>query len=159
MEPTADPAEQMAADFAVAPEADAIRCRMARLYFGGEPMGLSLTALEAWPSGDAPKVATVLVAVDPGSVWRRCRRMQASTEISPTIKDTPTGGQTIAPKGEVTGEDKRPMSPAERLNSATRAAPRRRSAWPTAIYFEARGEPVRGQIAVAQVVLNRVFSG
>ena len=27
-----------------------------------------------------------------------------------------------------------------------------------AIYFEARGEPVRGQIAVAQVVMNRVFS-
>ena len=27
-----------------------------------------------------------------------------------------------------------------------------------AIYFEARNEPVRGQIAVAQVVLNRVFS-
>ena len=28
-----------------------------------------------------------------------------------------------------------------------------------AIYFESRGEPVRGQIAVAQVVMNRVFSG
>ena len=28
-----------------------------------------------------------------------------------------------------------------------------------AIYFEARSEPVRGQIAVAQVVINRAFSG
>ncbi len=28
-----------------------------------------------------------------------------------------------------------------------------------AIYFEARGEPVAGQIAVAQVVLNRILSG
>ncbi|MET0706752.1 MAG: cell wall hydrolase, partial [Tardiphaga sp.] len=28
-----------------------------------------------------------------------------------------------------------------------------------AIYFEARGEAVRGQMAVAQVVLNRAFSG
>jgi hypothetical protein len=27
-----------------------------------------------------------------------------------------------------------------------------------AIYFESRGEPVRGQIAVAQVIMNRVFS-
>jgi spore germination cell wall hydrolase CwlJ-like protein len=27
-----------------------------------------------------------------------------------------------------------------------------------AVYFEARGEPVRGQIAVAEVVMNRVFS-
>jgi spore germination cell wall hydrolase CwlJ-like protein len=28
---------------------------------------------------------------------------------------------------------------------------------PTRVYFEARGESVRGQIAVAQVVMNRVF--
>jgi hypothetical protein len=28
-----------------------------------------------------------------------------------------------------------------------------------AVYFEARGEPLPGQMAVAQVVLNRVFSG
>src|SRR6185312_8965358 len=28
-----------------------------------------------------------------------------------------------------------------------------------AIYFESRSEPVRGQEAVAQVVMNRVFSG
>src|SRR5262249_39665917 len=28
-----------------------------------------------------------------------------------------------------------------------------------AVYFESRGESVRGQIAVAQVVMNRVFSG
>ena len=28
-----------------------------------------------------------------------------------------------------------------------------------AVYFEARGEPLRGQEAVAQVVMNRVFSG
>jgi len=28
-----------------------------------------------------------------------------------------------------------------------------------AVYFEARGEAVRGQIAVAQVVMNRTFSG
>ncbi len=27
-----------------------------------------------------------------------------------------------------------------------------------AVYFESRGEPVRGQIAVAQVIMNRVFS-
>ena len=33
---------------------------------------------------------------------------------------------------------------------------RERRCLATAIYFEARGEPVRGQIAVAQVILNRV---
>ena len=29
----------------------------------------------------------------------------------------------------------------------------------TAVYFEAKGEPVRGQLAVAQVILNRIHSG
>jgi hypothetical protein len=36
---------------------------------------------------------------------------------------------------------------------------RERRCLSVAIYFEARGEPVRGQIAVAQVILNRTFSG
>ena len=35
---------------------------------------------------------------------------------------------------------------------------RQRRCLATAIYFEARGEPVRGQLAVAQVVMNRVRS-
>ena len=35
---------------------------------------------------------------------------------------------------------------------------RERRCLATAIYFEARGEPVRGQIAVGQVILNRVRS-
>jgi spore germination cell wall hydrolase CwlJ-like protein len=51
------------------------------------------------------------------------------------------------------------MTPAEslKLEGASRAKAEKCLA--NAIYFEARGEPVRGQIAVAQVVLNRVFSG
>ena len=35
---------------------------------------------------------------------------------------------------------------------------RERRCLATAIYFEARGEPMRGQVAVAQVILNRVRS-
>ena len=68
-------------------------------------------------------------------------------------------GETIASKGEVTGEGRRPMSPAERLglNASTRA--KQEKCLAEGIYFESRGEPVRGQIAVAQVILNRAFSG
>jgi spore germination cell wall hydrolase CwlJ-like protein len=71
---------------------------------------------------------------------------------------TPQANTTIAAKGEVTGEGRRPRTPAERLNlsGATRAKHERCLA--NAIYFEARGEPERGQMAVAQVVMNRVFS-
>src|SRR5262249_45834810 len=69
------------------------------------------------------------------------------------------GGETIAGKGEVTGEGHHPQSPAERLGLEGEARAKAEKCLTNAIYFEARGEPVRGQIAVAQVVMNRVFSG
>jgi hypothetical protein len=69
------------------------------------------------------------------------------------------GGQTVAPKGEVTGADKQPMTPAQRLNLDEKSRVKTEKCLAEAIYFEARGEAVRGQMAVAQVVLNRAFSG
>ncbi|MFS8037276.1 cell wall hydrolase [Xanthobacter sp. AM11] len=50
-------------------------------------------------------------------------------------------------------------SPAERLDLAGEKRARAQKCLAEAIYFESRGEPRRGQIAVAQVVVNRVFSG
>jgi spore germination cell wall hydrolase CwlJ-like protein len=67
-------------------------------------------------------------------------------------------GETIAPKGEVTAAHHL-KSPAERLGLDTEGRAKAEKCLASAIYFEARGEPVRGQIAVAQVVMNRVFSG
>ena len=40
-----------------------------------------------------------------------------------------------------------------------RVSPKEVSCLADAIYFEARGEPVSGQEAVAQVILNRTVSG
>jgi len=67
-------------------------------------------------------------------------------------------GQSIAAKGVVTGEEARPRSPAERLKLAGTARVRAEKCLAEAVYFESRDEPVRAQMAVAQVVLNRVFS-
>jgi spore germination cell wall hydrolase CwlJ-like protein len=53
---------------------------------------------------------------------------------------------------------KPPMSPAQLLNLTGAEYDKAEKCLATAIYFEARAEPVRGQQAVAQVVLNRVFS-
>lgn len=50
-------------------------------------------------------------------------------------------------------------SPAERLHLTASSLIKARHCLASAIYFEARDEPVRGQIAVAQVVINRAFSG
>jgi hypothetical protein len=52
-----------------------------------------------------------------------------------------------------------PMSPADRLALKDKDYARAERCLANAIYFEARSEPLRGQMAVAQVVLNRAFSG
>src|SRR5581483_10954890 len=71
----------------------------------------------------------------------------------------PSSGETVAPKGEVTGLGKRPRTPAERLGLSGKLRAKAEKCLAEAVYFESRGEPKRGQIAVAQVVMNRVFSG
>jgi hypothetical protein len=53
---------------------------------------------------------------------------------------------------------KPPLSPAQRLELHGKDYDRAERCLAQAIYFEARNEPARGQQAVAQVVLNRVFS-
>jgi hypothetical protein len=52
-----------------------------------------------------------------------------------------------------------PLSPADRLGLKGKDYSRAERCLANAIYFEARSEPIRGQMAVAQVVINRAFSG
>ena len=69
-------------------------------------------------------------------------------------------GQSVASKGEVNSDNTRGMTPAERLGLfEEKARAKQEKCLADAVYFEARGEAVRGQIAVAQVVMNRAFSG
>jgi spore germination cell wall hydrolase CwlJ-like protein len=66
---------------------------------------------------------------------------------------------SIARKGVVTGDEATPKSPAERLALVGAKRSKAEKCLADAIYFESRGEPELGQVAVAQVVINRVFSG
>ncbi len=66
---------------------------------------------------------------------------------------------SVASKGLVTGDGATPKSPAEQLGLYGRARAKAEKCLADAVYFESRGEVERGQIAVAQVVINRVFSG
>jgi spore germination cell wall hydrolase CwlJ-like protein len=68
---------------------------------------------------------------------------------------TAAGGETATSKTEVSAF----KSPAERLRLTGKTRAKAEKCLADAIYFEARGEPLRGQMAVAQVVMNRVFSG
>ena len=80
--------------------------------------------------------------------------------LNPTGREeSGRGGETVAPKGQVTGEDQRPMSPAERLHLDEKSRAKAEKCLAEAVYFEARGETALGQVAVAQVILNRAFSG
>jgi hypothetical protein len=115
--------------------------RAARIYFGADPMGGRLAALEPWGPDQKPVFETddePVAGAAPG-------------ESSPN--------ETIARKGQVNIDAHALVSPAERLGLDGEERAKHEKCLTEAIYFEARGEPVRGQIAVAQVIMNRVFSG
>ena len=86
-----------------------------------------------------------------------------SPSLDPDIKlsaleppaDAGAGGETVAGKGDAS----RFQTPAQRLGLAGKPRAKAEKCIADAVYFEARGEPLRGQEAVAQVVMNRVFSG
>lgn len=121
----------------------------ARIYFGTDPLVTGQKEITPWAPGYAP----VVQGNDTGDPDIKL----AALTPSDTANDG-GGGESVANKGEVTGVDRRPQSPAERLKLTGARRAKSEQCLAEAVYFEARGEPVRGQIAVAQVVLNRVFS-
>jgi hypothetical protein len=116
-----------------------------RLFFGNNLFSNSLSAIQPWNNGEQPTL--MIPNADPD---------MKKADPGPATADA---GVTIAGKGEVTGEDQRPRTPAERLGLLGPKRQKAEKCLANAVYFEARSEPVRGQIAVAQVVMNRAFSG
>jgi spore germination cell wall hydrolase CwlJ-like protein len=133
------------------PGRDGFSFQTATLFFGNSSLGISSGSLERWQPGEEPVI--VVPGIDPDM-----KKPAASQDESAASSD---GGESIASKGEVTGENQRPRArtPAERLGLDEKSRAKSERCLTDAIYFEARGEAVRGQIAVAQVVLNRAFSG
>jgi Cell Wall Hydrolase len=78
----------------------------------------------------------------------------ASGDEPTLVAPSGDGGETVAKK-----DDSSLFSPAQRLKLDGKPLMKAEKCLADAIYFEARGEPYRGQQAVAQVVMNRVFSG
>src|SRR6478672_12162961 len=153
-----------------------------KLYFNMDPMGKKLGAIEPWAPGEEPRLEDTDVAAsnsanvklaavppvpfpagEPGSIFdapvERADLPPLPSDPGVVIKNGTGGGQTVASKGEVTGEHQRPMTPAELLGLDETSRSKSEKCLAEAIYFESRGEAVRGQMAVAQVILNRVFSG
>jgi spore germination cell wall hydrolase CwlJ-like protein len=118
-----------------------------RVFFGADPLAPEQETISPWAAGEAP---VVMALGDPD--------IKQSALVPAAPGAATKSGESVANKGEVTGIDKRPRSPAERLALAGAARAKAEKCLANAVYFEARDEPVRAQIAVAQVVLNRVFS-
>jgi spore germination cell wall hydrolase CwlJ-like protein len=116
-----------------------------QVFFGGDTLAGIREQIAPWAPGEAPVV--LASRGDPDL---------KQSALGPSSNDE--SGQSFASKGEVTGIDQRPYTPAERLALAGAGRAKAEKCLANAVYFEARGEPVRGQIAVAQVVMNRVFS-
>jgi spore germination cell wall hydrolase CwlJ-like protein len=115
--------------------------RAARIYFGADPLGGRLAALEPWGPDQKPVFETD----------------DEPVAAAPPAESSPN--ETIARKGQVNIDAHALVSPAERLGLDGEERAKHEKCLTEAIYFEARGESVRGQIAVAQVIMNRVFSG
>ncbi|HEU4805939.1 MAG TPA: cell wall hydrolase [Nitrobacter sp.] len=124
------------------PSTDGFSIKTASLYFGDSSLGVASGGLERWRPGEEPMIVTPGPAADPD--------MKASV---PSQQDSSKAGETVVGKGEI-------ETPAERLGLRDgKKRAKQEKCLAEAVYFEARGEAVRGQIAVAQVVMNRVFSG
>jgi spore germination cell wall hydrolase CwlJ-like protein len=134
-----------------APSQDGFSMKTASLFFGNSAFGGSAGNMERWQPGEEP------VIVMPGAMADPDMKMAS---LPPEADKPPPTGESIAAKGEVNSDNQRAKTPAERLglfDDKSRAKSEKCLA--EAVYFEARGEAVRGQIAVAQVVMNRTFSG
>ena len=135
--------------------------RLGRLYFGNNPVGEAVGTIQPWPADEELQIVAP-PAADPDfkrTALAPSAPAEAGGEAAVPALVVPSSGQTIAPKGEVTGAGKRPKTPAERLGLSVKERAKAEKCLTEAIYFESRGEVKRGQIAVAQVVMNRVFSG
>ncbi len=131
------------------PLRDGFTVQPASLFFGTSSLGSLGESLEQWQPGEEPTIV-LPPGVDP--------------DLKVTSLPAPSAaiatGESVASKGEVNADNQRLKTPAERLGlHDPKLRARHEKCLSDAIYFEARGEAVRGQIAVAQVVLNRAFSG
>lgn len=133
-----------------APPRDPFSVKTSNLFFGSSSLGGNLESIESWQPGAEP----LIVMPDPD--------MKVTASLTPPTEEVAKdieSGESVAPKGEVNADNQRARSPAERLALDGKSRAKSEKCLAEAIYFESRGEAVRGQMAVAQVVMNRVFSG
>ena len=99
-------------------------------------------ALRSAPGGDSARGVSMFTEFASGNL-----------QLAPAVAGGTPAAQSIAYQPSQTG-----LSFKYKGESQAEFEERERRCLATAIYFEARGEPLQGQIAVGQVILNRVRS-
>lgn len=165
LQPIAPAVASPVADLADARDADAVEFAMSAPAVMDRAMVVSLTtdlptdmfrAPDASASNIAPAAAPIkLASLGPGTLPAdepAAAPPPASLPMSAAIPIDMVPLPTPAPGVP-------PPSPAQRLKLEGKEYAKAERCLANAIYFEARSEPVRGQQAVAQVIVNRAFSG
>jgi spore germination cell wall hydrolase CwlJ-like protein len=119
------------------------------IFFGGGVMG-SPSKLQSWAPGAEPILVSPSAELAAQSVDSNIKL----SALEGTDNDTGSG-ESVAGKDDVS----RLQTPAQRLGLEGKARAKAEKCLADAVYFEARGEVRKGQEAVAQVIMNRVFSG
>ena len=101
----------------------------------------------------------------------------AAAPVAPTVETSPTASTPALPAAEAApvadampaaepvaeprpiAAPRRSLVQAVEAYAAAATGDSEHDCLATAVYFEAKGEPLRGQLAVAQVILNRIHSG
>jgi spore germination cell wall hydrolase CwlJ-like protein len=138
-----------------APSRDGFSVKTASLFFGSSSLGGAAEGIERWQPGEEPLIVMPGGLPDPDM-----KPMASLPPAADEVSKAAESGESIAAKGEVNSDNQLTKTPAERLGLLDeKARAKSEKCLAEAVYFEARGEAVRGQIAVAQVVMNRTFSG
>jgi spore germination cell wall hydrolase CwlJ-like protein len=108
--------------------------------------GLAAAVIFASLLGTAPTQAQVVHAVETTLVQ------------APAVSDAPVAAPTqpAAPAANLAGQ---PLEQLATTLAGSETSGEAEECLATAVYFESRGEPLAGQLAVAEVVLNRANSG
>jgi N-acetylmuramoyl-L-alanine amidase len=107
----------------------------------------------AGASGEIPvttDVATSLSAVDTSA-------LPPAPVVQPLVIDAPTQAENSLPTTDQPRAES--LAALVRRHAASETADREQHCLASAVYFEAKGEPLDGQLAVARVILNRAVSG
>ncbi len=114
----------------------------------------------ATPASEAPVAVAALPVHEPQRAEARVPgggRARERVALTPSRRSN-SEGETVASR-ELTGDGSIETKLSHRVFIPAAELARSEQCLAEAVYFEARGEPVKGQYAVAQVVMNRVRSG